>query len=64
MIPTKHRFRIAHRTIRRMARAARMNDTKAAQAEYYAAIFELTAANARPLFGAALRCNSITGARP
>lgn len=56
MTPAQLRFRIAYRTVRRMKRAARMLDPKAAQAEYYSAVFELTSAGARPLFGAALRC--------
>ena len=58
MIAPKYRFRVAHRTVRRMVRAARMQDPKQGQAEYFAAVLELNAAGARPLFGAALRCQS------
>ncbi|MFA5941385.1 MAG: hypothetical protein WC809_18690 [Sinimarinibacterium sp.] len=57
---TRHRFRVAHRAVRRMVRAARMPDTAAARCEYFEAILSLDAADARPLFPAALRCHSAT----
>jgi len=55
------RFTIARRTVRRMVRAARMADPRAAKAEYFAAVFALNQANARALFPAALRCHHSMG---
>lgn len=56
----QQRFRVAHRTVRRMVRAARMDDPGAARVEYYEAIFDLDQAGARPLFPMALRCHEAT----
>lgn len=60
----RQRFRIAHRTVRRMVRATRMKDPRAGEAELFAAIIEINRANARPLFQAALRCHQAIGGPP